>query len=89
MAYSPIEQGRLLAHPTLTAIAEGHHATPARIALAWLLRQDDVIAIPKAGKVSHVEDNYRALDVSLSDDELAVLDRAFPAPSSPMPLEML
>ncbi len=89
MAYSPIEQGRLLAHPALTAIAEGHHATPAQIALAWLLRQDGVIAIPKAGRVSHVENNYRALNVSLSDDELAALDRAFPPPPGPTPLEML
>ena len=89
MAYSPIEQGRLLTHPALSAIAKGHHATPAQIALAWLLRQDGVIAIPKSGRVSHVEDNYRALDVILSDDELAALDRAFPAPSGPTPLEML
>lgn len=89
MAYSPIEQGRLLAHPALTAIAKGHDATPAQIALAWLLRQDGVIAIPKAGKVSHVEDNFRALNVSLADDELAALDQAFPVPSGPTPLEML
>ena len=89
MAYSPIEQGRLLTHPALSAIAKGHHETPAQIALAWLLRQDGVIAIPKSGRVSHVEENYRALDVILSDDELAALDRAFPAPSGPTPLEML
>lgn len=89
MAYSPIEQGRLLAHPALSAIAEGHHATPAQIALAWLLRQAGVIAIPKAGRFRHVEDNLRALDISFSGDELAALDQAFPAPSCPTPLEML
>lgn len=89
MAYSPIEQGRLLAHPTLSAIAKAHDATPAQVALAWLLRQEGVIAIPKAGRLSHVEENRRALDVTLSDDDLAALDRAFPPPSGPTPLEML
>ncbi|MGI9449202.1 MAG: aldo/keto reductase [Geminicoccaceae bacterium] len=89
MAYSPIEQGRLLAHPALKALAEAHNATPAQIALAWLLRQDDVIAIPKAGRLAHVEDNRRALDITLSDDDLTALDRAFPPPSGPTPLEML
>ncbi|MEZ5933048.1 MAG: aldo/keto reductase [Alphaproteobacteria bacterium] len=89
MAYSPIEQGRLLAHRELIAIAEAHDATPAQIALAWLFHQDGVIAIPKAGKLRHVEDNRHALDVTLSDDDLAALDRAFPPPSGPTPLEML
>lgn len=89
MAYSPIEQGRLLSHPALSAIAKAHNATPAQIALAWLLRQEGVIAIPKAGRMSHVEENRRALDVTLSDDDLAALDRAFPPPSGPTPLEML
>ena len=48
MAYSPIEQGRILGHPVLREIAELHHATPAQIALAWVLRRDDVCAIPRA-----------------------------------------
>ncbi|MDH3663741.1 MAG: aldo/keto reductase [Alphaproteobacteria bacterium] len=89
MAYSPIEQGRLLAHPTLNMIAKAHNATSAQIALAWLLRQEGVIAIPKAGRLSHVEENRRALNVTLSDDDLAALDQAFHPPSSPTPLEML
>jgi diketogulonate reductase-like aldo/keto reductase len=89
MAYSPIEQGRLLSHPSLSAIARAHNATPAQIALAWLLRQEGVIAIPKAGRLRHVEDNRRALDVTLSDHDLAALDRAFPPPSGTTPLEML
>jgi diketogulonate reductase-like aldo/keto reductase len=89
MAYSPIEQGRLLAHPALSAIAKAHNATPVQIALAWLLRQEGVIAIPKAGRLSHVEENRRALSVTLSDDDLAALDQAFPPPSGPTPLEML
>ena len=89
MAYSPIEQGRLLHDPMLNAIAKAHHATPAQIALAWLLRQEGVIAIPKAGRPSHVEENFRALNIQLSKDDLAALDRAFPPPSAPMPLEIL
>ncbi len=89
MAYSPIEQGRLLSHPSLSAIAKAHSAAPAQIALAWLLRQEGVIAIPKAGSLSHVEENRRALNVTLSDDDLAALDQAFPPPSGPTPLEML
>jgi diketogulonate reductase-like aldo/keto reductase len=89
MAYSPIEQGRLLGHPSLHTLAEAHGATPAQIALAWLLHQEGVIVIPKAGRLDHVEDNHRALDVTLSDDDLAVLDRTFPPPSGPTPLEML
>ncbi|MGI9418807.1 MAG: aldo/keto reductase, partial [Geminicoccaceae bacterium] len=54
-----------------------------------LLRQEGVIAIPKAGRLSHVEENHRALNVTLSDDDLAALDQAFPPPSGPTPLEML
>lgn len=89
MAYSPIEQGRLLGHPALNAIAEAHDATPARIALAWLLHREGVIAIPKAGRLDHVEENRRALNVTLSEEDLAALDRAFAPPSGPSPLEML
>jgi diketogulonate reductase-like aldo/keto reductase len=89
MAYSPVEQGRLLAHPALREVAARHDATPARVALAWVLRSGRVIAIPKAGTVEHVEDNRAALDVVLSPRDLADLERAFPAPAEPQPLEML
>ncbi|WP_341704743.1 aldo/keto reductase [Ferrovibrio sp.] len=89
MAYSPIEQGRLLKHATLKAIAARHQATPAGIALAWLLRRPGVIAIPKATNPQHVHDNRAALDVALTETDLAELDRAFPPPKGPRPLEML
>lgn len=89
MAYCPIEQGRLADHPTLRTIAAGHGATSAQIALAWLLRQDGVIAIPKAAKATHVGDNARALDIKLSADDIAQIDKAFPPPSGPMPLEIV
>jgi diketogulonate reductase-like aldo/keto reductase len=89
MAYSPVEQGRLLNHATLRRISERHKATPAQVALAWVLRQPGMIAIPKAGKVDHVADNRHALELQLSDDDLAELDRAFPPPTGPQPLEMI
>ena len=89
MAYSPIEQGRLLRRPELQAVAARHGATPAQAALAWLLRHDDVIAIPKASDARHVRENRAALDLRLTAEDLAALDRAFPPPTGPRPLEML
>ena len=89
VAYSPIEQGRLLRHPELRAVAARHDATPAQAALAWVLRHPDVIAIPKAGHPDHVRENRAALELSLIEPDLAALDRAFPPPSGPQPLEML
>jgi diketogulonate reductase-like aldo/keto reductase len=89
MAYSPVEQGRLLGHPALRRVAERHRATPAQVALAWLLRQDGVIAIPKAGTVDHVHENCRALDLELTQQDLVALDRAFPPPTRALPLEVL
>ena len=89
MAYSPVEQGRLLADQTLRRIAGAIGATPAQVALAWTLRRGNVIAIPKAGSVAHVRDNYAAIALVLSDDDMAALDDAFPAPRRRRPLEML
>ncbi len=89
MAYSPIEQGRLLEHPTVLRIANRHHATPAQIALAWLLRDRRVCAIPKSGSPAHVRENRRALDVRLTAEDVAMIERAFPPPREPCALEML
>jgi diketogulonate reductase-like aldo/keto reductase len=89
MAYSPIEQGRLLGHPALAKIAAAHGVSPAQVALAWLMRQDDVIVIPKSSRVAHIDDNLAALDLTLTDDDLAALDRAFPPPRRATPLDML
>ncbi|MFF0738872.1 aldo/keto reductase [Streptomyces sp. NPDC004111] len=89
MAYSPLEQGRLLGHSVLESVAEAHAATPLQVALAWVLRHDDVIAIPKASTVAHVEDNHAALGLHLTDEDLQALDAAFPAPTRKLPLEML
>lgn len=89
MAYSPVEQGRLIGHPALAAIAADRGVTPAQVALAWLLARDGVIAIPKAASLAHVADNGAAADLTLDAGDLARLDRAFPPPGRPMPLEML
>lgn len=89
MAYSPLEQNRVLAEPALRQIAERHAATPAQIALAWVLRNDRVIAIPKAATPAHVEQNRSALDIVLSEQDLAALDRAFPPPTRKRVLEMI
>jgi diketogulonate reductase-like aldo/keto reductase len=89
MAYSPIEQARLLGHPELRRIAARHHATPAQVALAWVLRVEGVIAIPRAGTPAHVRDNRAALDIRLTDQDLAELDLVFPPPTGKRPLEML
>jgi diketogulonate reductase-like aldo/keto reductase len=89
MAYSPVEQGRLLDHRALADIAKAHNATAAQVALAWVMRAEGIIAIPKAGTIAHVTENRAALDLRLSTDDLAALDRAFPAPKGPRPLEML
>ncbi|MET7764035.1 aldo/keto reductase [Streptomyces sp. NPDC005336] len=88
MAYSPIEQGRLLGSDVLRDIARAHGATPAQVALAWVLRQS-VPAIPRAGRAEHVRENRDALDLELTPEDLAELDRAFPPPTEPVPLEVL
>ena len=89
MAYSPIEQGRLLGHPELEAVAARHGATPAQVALAWVLGFPDVLAIPQSGSVEHVRENRAALDLELTSEDRAQLDRAFPPPSGPRALELL
>ena len=89
MAYSPIEQGRLLRDPVLQSVAARHGATPAQVALAWVLRHSDVIAIPRAGNPEHVRENRGALDLRLTEQDLAELDRASPPPNGPQPLEVI
>ena len=88
MAYSPLEQGRMLGHKVLAEIATQHDATPAQVALAWLLRQN-VIVIPKATSTAHVDENLGALQLKLTTTDVATLDRAFPAPTEQQPLDML
>ena len=90
MAYSPVGHGRgLLENATLKKIAKRHDATAAQIALAWVLRQTDVITIPKASNEKHVRDNARSVDLNLTKEDLADLDREFPPPKSKERLPML
>jgi diketogulonate reductase-like aldo/keto reductase len=89
MAYSPVEQGRLVGHPALEGVAGRHGATAAQVALAWLLRRPGLMVIPKAGTVAHVEENRAAADIALTESDLAELDGAFPPPRRKVSLEML
>ncbi|WP_349879887.1 aldo/keto reductase [Micromonospora sp. HUAS YX12] len=89
MAYSPIEQGRLLGHPQVAETAARHGVTPAQVALAWVLRQDRVAAIPRSSNPEHTRENAEARDLQLSEEDMAALDTAFPPPTGPQPLEML
>lgn len=88
MAYSPIEQGRLLGVEALGAVARALGATPTQVALAWVLQQG-VAAIPRSGSPDHVRENRGAVELRLPSEALDILDRAFPPPSGPTPLEML
>ncbi len=88
MAYSPVGQGDLLRSRALNAIAKQVNASPARVALAWLLSQPGVAAIPKASNTVHVHDNRGAAELSLDAGVLAELDHAFPPPKAPSPLEI-
>jgi diketogulonate reductase-like aldo/keto reductase len=89
MAYSPLEQARLVASKPIAEFARRHGMTPAQAALAWLLAKDDTIAIPKSGRRERMKENAGALDHKLSATQLAELDRLFPPPAGPRPLELL
>jgi diketogulonate reductase-like aldo/keto reductase len=90
MAYSPVgHSGALLKNAVLTKIAKAHDATPAQIALAWVLRQPDIIAIPKASTEAHVRENAASLKIKLTKEDLIDLDREFPPPKSKKSLPIL
>jgi diketogulonate reductase-like aldo/keto reductase len=89
MAYSPLGQGAVLADPTLVSIARARGVEPAAVALAWVLRQQGVIAIPKSASIAHVERNAEALNLVLTPDELARLNGTFKPPVRKVPLGML
>lgn len=89
MAYSPLEEGRLVRKRGLVEFAGRHAMTPAQAAIAWLLAQDGVIAIPKTGNRARLEENARALQHPLTKEQLQELEALFPAPHGPTPLEMI
>jgi len=95
MAYSPLESTRpeqraLLTRPQLGEVARRHGVTPAQVALAWLLRQDGVVTIPKAVQPDHVRANRAALDLAplLTIEDMALLDAGFAPPERRRPLAM-
>ena len=89
MAYSPLEQARLFKNAKFAALAKASGITPAQLALAWLLAQDDVMVIPKCSSVARVEENAAARDIQLTAAQMAELDKIFPPPSRAQALEML
>ena len=89
MAYSPLDQARLLHGKALAAFAQRHGMTPVQVALAWLLGQDGVLAIPKTGSPARLQENAAALAQPLSAAQRAELDSIFPPPSGPSALAML
>ncbi|RDJ11104.1 aldo/keto reductase [Rhizobium grahamii] len=89
MAYSPIEQGRILHHPELIRISKAYQATPAQVAIAFLLERDGVIVIPKTSSAARATENRDAVSLDITNEDLAALDAAFPPPARKRPLEML
>lgn len=89
MAYSPLGQGEILDDPALAEVADRHGVSPATIAVAWTLRNGNVISIPKSSQPAHLDQNLAALEIQLDADDIATLDDAFPPPDGPIPLSML
>ncbi|UWM79812.1 aldo/keto reductase [Rhizobium sp. SRDI969] len=89
MAYSPIDQGSILHHPKLIHIAKAYQATPAQLALAFLLERDGVIVIPKTANAERAAENRDCVSLDITDDDWDALDAAFPPPARKKPLEML
>ena len=89
MAYSPLDEGRLLDHPVLEEIGRIHDVGAAQVALAFLLTKAGVIAIPKSGSPERVRENFRASEIRLTSEDLRLLDEAFPPPTRKRPLEMI
>ncbi len=88
MGYSPLDEGRLVRHPAVISVAERLGAAPGQVAIAWLARNEHVIAIPKASSPEHVKANRAATEISLDDESLQLLDSAFPPPRRKRPLAM-
>jgi diketogulonate reductase-like aldo/keto reductase len=89
MAYSPVGQGgSLLRSKALAAVAKRHNATPAQIAIAWSMRHDNVITIPKASDQGHVRENAASGGISLTAEDLAAIDAAHPPPARKQSLDI-
>jgi len=94
MAYCPLAEAGTLrrgvfSDPAVLEAARNHGATPAQVLLNFLLQKKNAVVIPKAGSPEHVEENAKALDFCLSAEELDALNRRFPAPTRPTPLDIV
>jgi diketogulonate reductase-like aldo/keto reductase len=89
MAYCPIDQGDLAGHAGLDRLAKARGVTAAQLALAWMTRQPQVMAIPKATSEAHLRENLEAVDLTLSDAEQQQIDRMLPPPRSSQPLAVV
>ena len=89
MAYSPIEQARLIGDRRLIDLARDLGHSPAQLALAWLLAREDTIALPKTGQGKHMRENAAAASIVLDCGQLGRLDALFAPPGGHVPLEML
>ena len=89
MAYSPIDQGRLAGDGTLASIGKPRGLTAAQVALAWIVSQPGVVAIPKAATIKHLRQNLAAAEVSLSSSERRLIETCFSAPKRKTPLAMI
>lgn len=87
MAYSPLDQGRLRKPRQLKAVAARHNATPEQVALAWSVRNEGVVTIPKSSNETRLRQNAAAAELLLTPQDLAELDEAFPPPRGPVELE--
>jgi diketogulonate reductase-like aldo/keto reductase len=89
MAYSPIDQGRLAGDAPLAAIARGLGVSAAQLALAWVMHQPGVMAIPKAVREAHLRENLAAAELELDADTVRAIDERFPPPRRRTPLAMI
>lgn len=89
MAYTPLGRGSIASNKTVVDVAGRHGVSPATIVLAWTMRDPNVISIPKAVSLEHVEANRQAADLVLSAEDLALLDKAFPPPKKAAPLAVI
>lgn len=89
MAYSPLDQGSLKTDGALAAVARRHNVTPETIAIAWTMRDPILVTIPKASNPDHLRANVAAAGVTLTPEDLAELDRAYPPPKRDVPLDIV
>ncbi|MBI0000800.1 aldo/keto reductase [Bartonella sp. W8122] len=89
MAYAPIEQGRIMKDRDLLELARKLNVAPSVLALAWVIRNPLMIAIPKTSSIKHLRENTKALALTLDHDVLRALDKIFLPPTRKQPLEVI